>query len=410
MQRNKWILFEEKEDCCGCGACMNICPKKAIHMVEDKDGYLYPEIDQYLCVQCGKCKSVCVYQNGMQRSAPIQVKAAMNLNTDQLNKSSSGGIFSVLAESVLEKKGVVYGAGYSRKDSELIVKHLRIDSFDTLKLIQGSKYTQSVIDDAYSLVKRDLISGSKVLFSGTPCQVAGLKGFLGREYENLYTVDVICHGVPNQRQFSSFIKYFEKKYGGKVEALSFRDKAHGWSDYYIRADIRKKNGSLKTKYIYCKTSAYYWYFLNSDIFRKNCYSCPYANKLRVGDITLGDFWGIEKVHSELFNKENWKNGLYSGISCVLVNTAKGEELYQMCQEKISSETSFFERAAQENGQLKHPSIISEQRKQILNIWREYGYEKVQKDFRSKMGWRYYYIYIRKKIAPYIKNIFRSKKV
>lgn len=405
MKYEKIELFEKQSACCGCGACSNICPQNAICMTEDQDGYVYPEIDIKKCVRCGLCKKVCSYQNGVERNSPISVKIAMNQNAEQLLKSSSGGVFAALAEAILQEKGVVYGAGYSRENSELLIKHLRVDQLDKLNLLQGSKYSQSVIGDSFSLVKQDLISGKKVLFSGTPCQVAGLKGYLGKEYDGLYTVDIVCHGVPNQRQFSSFIKYIEKKYGGKVEKFSFRDKALGWSDFYIRVDIRKNNGTLRTKSIHCKNSAFYILFLNSDIYRENCYSCPYTNEFRVGDITLGDYWGIENVHSELFENEKWKEGLKKGISCMLLNTRKAEALFDMCKVSLITHDSSFEKAAKENGQLNHPSKMSKQRMHVLEMWNQYGYKKVQKDFRRKSGWRYYNFCVRKKVAPLVKRYF-----
>lgn len=195
------VLFDDKKDCCGCGACMNVCPKNAIRMAEDEVGFVYPEIDQNLCVGCGVCKKACGYQMQPLMQKSEAVYAAASNNDNLLRKSASGGAFAVLAENVLKKGGVVYGAALPLENGKLEPKHLRIDTVERLTELQGSKYVQSAIGDTYAQAKKDLLDGKSVLFSGTPCQIAGLKQYLKKDYENLLTVDIICHGVPMQTIF-----------------------------------------------------------------------------------------------------------------------------------------------------------------------------------------------------------------
>lgn len=228
MSKDKIILFDDKKNCCACGACMNVCPKDAIRMEEDEYGFLYPQIDETKCVQCGACKKVCAYQNEQVKNAPIKCYAAVNKNKSELMKSASGGIFAAMATSVLKEGGVVFGAALDFEDGHAHPHHVAVRELSQLYRLQGSKYVQSAIENTYMEAKKELDSGKKVLFSGTPCQIAGLYGYLRKEYENLCTVDVICHGVPSARMFDDFLQNETKKRNAKsVKNYIFRDKKKG---------------------------------------------------------------------------------------------------------------------------------------------------------------------------------------
>ena len=311
------VLFDDKKDCCGCGACMNVCPKNAIRMAEDEVGFVYPEIDQNLCVGCGACKKACGYQTQPLMQKSEAVYAAASNNDNFLRKSASGGAFAVLAENVLKKDGVVYGAALPLENGKLEPKHLRIDTVERLPELQGSKYVQSAIGDTYAQAQKDLLDGKRVLFSGTPCQIAGLKQYLKKDYENLLTVDIICHGVPSKRFFQSFMEDYGKKLRGTITEFYFRDKSKG-QGMITRSVYKNKNGERQEKVIAGNLLSYVNLFLRSFTYRKNCYSCPFASEKRVGDLTLGDFWGFHEEYPSYDEKQGLSNG--KGISCVLVNT------------------------------------------------------------------------------------------
>lgn len=304
------VLFDKKEQCCCCAACMNICPTQAITIKADVDGFTFPEINKDLCTECGLCNKVCAFQNiPVKGDDPIATYAAINKNSNILSASASGGVFGALASLVFDQKGVVFGCAYN---DILEPEHISIDNLLDLEKIQGSKYVQSDINTTYTEAKRYLENGRYVLFTGTPCQIAGLKSFLGKDYENLITADLICHGVPSAKFFKGYIKYLEGKLKGRVIDFKFRDKSKGWG--LMGKVIYKKGDKILEKFINPKTSYYYDYFLKGYIYRENCYECKYACGSREGDFTMGDYWGIEKVHPEIETK--------NGVSVFLINSKK----------------------------------------------------------------------------------------
>jgi coenzyme F420-reducing hydrogenase beta subunit len=218
-EKIKMVLFKSKKDCCGCAACMNVCPKQAITMKADQDGFIYPEVNNDSCIECGLCKKVCVFQSiPVTANGPIATYAAINKNKEVLSSSASGGIFGALASMVLEKKGVIFGCAYN-KDME--PEHICVDDLLDIKKIQGSKYVQSNINNTYTEAEKYLKEGRWVLFTGTPCQIAGLKSYLGKDYNHLITADIICHGVPNVDFFIGYIQYLEDKVNKKVMMIVF---------------------------------------------------------------------------------------------------------------------------------------------------------------------------------------------
>lgn len=373
------ILYKDKKDCCGCGACMNICPKSAIQMQADEYGFIYPVIQQDLCVQCGACMTVCGYQNKPKAEEPKKVYAAASKNSGLLRKSASGGAFAVLAENALKKGGVVYGAALPLENGKLEPKHLRIDTVERLPELQGSKYVQSAIGDTYAQAQKDLLDGKRVLFSGTPCQIAGLKQYLKKDYENLLTVDIICHGVPSKRFFQSFMEDYRKKLGGTITEFYFRDKSKG-QGMITRSVYKDMAGENKEKVLIGGLTAYIHFFSKSYIYRKNCYSCPFASEKRVGDLTLGDFWGFHEEYPSYDEKQGLSNG--KGVSCILVNTNQGKVALEQCESQFVLMTSDFEKVAKHNDQLHSPSKYSPKREEILKLYKEKGYEAVDQYFHK----------------------------
>lgn len=389
-------------------------------MEEDELGFIYPKIDESLCVECGACKRVCAYQSEMQTAQPQSGYAAVNKDKRQGSKSSSGGLFAALATYVLGKDGVVYGAAYDYQPDKVVVRHIGITSTDELPRLQGSKYVQSYMGDTYKHVRANLKQGRRVLFSGTPCQVAALKRFLRVDYDNLFTIDIICHGVPSQRFFNDYLHCLERKTKTKIGGFSFRDKSKPWKDYHILYDCKchEEYGNLSThkdfhKKIWWKHSSYFYYFIKMHTFRINCYSCQYATSSRTGDITLGDYWGIETQHSELFKLSKWIRYWFGGISCVLVNTSKGTELLRNIAPYLDIQESTPEKIIWGNGQLKHPSPLNEnERSRILGLYRGKGYEAVDTAFEQAIPRKEKTVQAIKELVPvsvkrFIKLIFRN---
>ncbi len=372
------VLFNDIKDCCACGACENICPKNAISMLEDEQGFVYPEINRDLCIQCGACMKVCNFKktDAMDSKFEQKVFAFASNDAQILKKSASGGAFAEIANIILAREdGVVYGAVEESRDKKWKVHHKRIDNISDLVLLQGSKYVQSEIGTVYSEVKRDLLDGKNVLFSGTPCQIDGLNGFLGKKYDNLLTVDIICHGVPSQRLFIDFLNYQEKKKNIHIDKFIFRDKSKG-QGMISRMDIINSDRSIVKK---GELYSYFYLFLKQHIYRENCYHCPYAKKDRVSDLTLGDFWGFATLYPSV-KKEYLSDE--KGISCILANTEKG-----LCfvLEKLTDCTimeSDFDKASEYNGQLIAPSKKSNIRSKLLEDYANNGYSAIDRYYNT----------------------------
>lgn len=314
----------DAEKCCGCEGCKSICPKSAIKITESIDGFILPEVNPELCIECGLCEKVCpMYHAGIAISSTAgEAYAAVNKNDAELSQSSSGGIFSLVADYVLDEGGFVAGASFDRS---LTLHHVVTEDRNDISNLRGSKYLQSRIGDTFIAIKRILNTGKLVYFVGTGCQVAGLKLFLRKDYENLITSDILCHGVPPQSVFNAVIKAVEAKYNGKIEKYSFRDKSvWGWSC----SSSSHINIESKLKYLGNEPiqKAYFNAFIKADNYRESCYVCPYAQSNRSGDITLGDFWGVEKY---LPIKD-----IRKGVSAILVNTPKGQQLLDRIKGKL----------------------------------------------------------------------------
>lgn len=373
MDREIPILYSEKKDCCACGACLNVCPRRAISMVEDACGFRYPQINENLCVKCGKCKQVCAFQKSKIENSPVKVFAGVAKDENIRKTSASGGIFAAIAKKALQEGFVVFGAAMQ---SDFSVKHVGIKAVEELKCLQGSKYTQSDIGQTYSEVKEYLELGKKVLFSGTPCQIDGLYGYLGNDVDNLYTIDVVCHGVPSNKMFKDYVQSL----GHDVSMFVFRDKSIGWG----------KNGAAvidgKRSKIWESSSPYLYYFSKGWISRENCYQCKYTCQNRPADISLGDYWGIEKQHPEYLAKNGWNES--KGISLIIANTIKGVDFFREMNDVVAIKESTFEQAASGNAQLKFPSKKGK-REELLELYRIEGWAAIQRRYKKNIGWRYY---------------------
>lgn len=307
------------EKCNGCGACANICPRNAIKMQSDSKGFLYPVIDKKLCVNCGLCNRACSLIYDFSNKPQNQVIAGFTSDETRL-QSSSGGIFSVFAEFILENNGYVAGAAF---DDDFSVKHIIIDDKKDLWKLRTSKYVQSKIGSVYKEIKQILDSDKTVLFSGTPCQCAALKGVLGKNYDNLYCIDIVCTGVPS---FKVLKKYYEELCSPdeKIQSVNFRGKQHGWN-YDFCLNVKTDENTYETPFSKC---SYLTCFNEGLSIRNACYNCKFAKQQRVGDITLGDFWEIEQFDKTLNDKK--------GISLLTINNNYGQTLF----DKVKNNASF----------------------------------------------------------------------
>ena len=329
-----------KEKCVGCKSCEQSCPKHCISMVENKEGFWYPSVDEKSCIECKVCLKKCPVENTeFHRNEPHKVWAWRNKNDVDIMRSASGGAADSAAKTILQMGGVVYGAAY---DEQLAVSHIEVTDEAEREKLQSSKYVQSDPKDSYTKVKQRLSEEKTVLFTGTPCQIAGLYAFLGGNPENLYTVDLICHGVPSPKFFKKYLEYQNKQTAGRVIYFNFRSKdKRGWGTQYLL----KTKTKTKTKTL--SLDRYGKHFMDGDCYRESCYQCAYANTSRVGDLTVGDFWGIAKSHPS-FNSPK-------GVSSVFVNTEKGQKLFEMMRVLAEVEEATLEEGVVKQHNLVQPS-------------------------------------------------------
>lgn len=306
-------VYNEKNNCAGCGACKAVCPVDAIMMTYDYEGFLYPTIDQKKCVKCKKCASVCPIKNSEAKNDDI-LECYVAYGNDKIrNQSSSGGIFTILAEEVLKRGGMIVGATF---DSEWNVEHICVNSASDMKSIRGSKYVQSRIEGTFNIVLSELNKGREVLFSGTACQIAGLKNFLPRQFDNLYTVDVLCHGVPSTTVWKKYLEEQNKRNISGIKNICFRSKNTGWKTYSV--EIQYNDGKKYIREFF--HDEYMKIFLSEIALRPSCYNCKFKSLQRESDITLGDAWGVEKHSPEMDDDK--------GTSVILIHSQKGNELFE----------------------------------------------------------------------------------
>lgn len=368
--------------CTQCYACKAACPKGCVSMVEAKDGFVVPEIDRDRCVGCGACMKACHRLNPpFEFQKPIHTYACWTKILSDRERSSSGGAFSVLARNVVSQGGIVYGASMC---DDLQVKHIGVECQEDIARLQGSKYLQSYLGDTYKQVRSELKTGRKVLFTGTPCQVAGLLTFLHRPYANLYTCDVVCHGVPSQKAFDAYIEKIGLK--GKCLDFGFRF-TKGWG-FQLTAQL-KSPGWLRLwrrKMILPPGKCYYLKaFYKGLMFSETCFHCVYARPERVSDITLADYWGLGA--SLPFDRPTHK-----GVSCLLVNNEKALAFVKECGE-LEYEERPLEEAVAGNNNLRHASVRQQGRDTyyedslsltIKELGKKYGIGRHRSDYRRML--------------------------
>lgn len=328
------------DDCFGCLACANVCPKDCISVGTDNNGFICPVVDESRCIECNRCVKVCPANNPLPLNRPLNVYAGQMSSKEAAMASTSGGLFQALAHYVLALGGVVCAA---RQEADNSLHHVIAHNEDELRQCLKSKYYQSSVDFCFREIKTLLRNGTKVLFCGTPCQVAGLLSFLGNDTDGLFTCDLVCHGTPSKKVVDRYIADKEKEFHSKLTEIQFRDKTKGWAA--MRMTMTFENGKS-----YSETAGYddfYFGFFRGLYYRESCYNCPFAKEQRIGDITLGDFWGIEDTKTELDPQK--------GISLIIVNTEKGSNLLSQIKDAVNMEPHTMEEARKKNHNLNGPS-------------------------------------------------------
>lgn len=361
-ESNQSIISVLWDHCSGCGLCQQICPTNAVEMKCDSHGFMHPSVELKKCIQCGKCLNQCTYRNKEKNEEHEyfqSIFAAYSSNQEVVENSSSGGIFYELANKTIQEGGVVYGAAF---DDKFSLEHQRIDKMENIRPLMGSKYVQSNAYRSFNLVKKDVESGKKVLFVGTPCQIAALKKLYGEKKNNLLLIDFVCHGVPSSMLIKDHIQYIESYFNEKIKEYIPRSKILGWRSGEL---FIFKNG-LK-EYKHPVTQAYSRIFYSNYALRSSCYNCPYTNFNREGDLTIADYWGIEQKRPELFRKE--------GVSMLLVNSKNGKKFIEGIDTIILSKTERNTIIEGKQPHLFHPVKKPEGTEQF---WIEY----------HKKGWKY----------------------
>ncbi len=351
----KEYIYEDKNNCCGCGGCANICPHNAVRMQKDEYGFVYPVVDADKCVNCNLCLTVCQKVNKNESDMPLMAFAASHRSKEVLRKSSSGGVFSAIAEYFLNNGGAVCGCVF---DDKLNAVHICTEKKDDFLRMRKSKYIQSDVGFIYREVKTRLKSGQHVLFTGTPCQVAALYSVVGREHENLTTMDLVCHGVPSQYMFDRFIKYLEKKYKTQIVNFNFRSKKYGWQRYTLEFTDAHRH----TTNIGKRSEFYIPSFTGGNTIRPSCLSCKYACANRIGDITIGDFWGHEKL--------DLKCDISDGTSIFTINNERSMKWLDILSKNLIYEKIDYSIAVNGNTCLQNPTPRGKERDIYMQALRD----------------------------------------
>jgi len=409
----KDVLYDKK-DCTGCSACSQICPAGAVKMEADEEGFLFPCIDEDTCTDCGLCRKICpVNKDNENRrtimTGPDGLSAAgagngsgtvnermlnafrgmkaygcCSLNSDTRERSSSGGIFSELAAKTLANGGVVFGAAF---DKDFKVKHRYIDSIESIDDLRRSKYVQSDTTDTFRQVRGFLDAGREVLFCGTPCQIAGLKSFLNKEYSNLLTCDLVCYGVPSPKVWGMFLDFLRKKYNSDISSVSFRDKSAGWKESSM--NIAFANGE---RYLVSTKRELYFMGFSKNIFnRKSCFDCRFRAVNSAADITLADLWGIDKMNINVRDEDK-------GVSLVITHTKKGESAMESIAGSISMTECDIKEAVKYNPRLLASAKEPAGRASFFyDMKRGYDFDMLRRKYMDNFSMKYRMKQLAKKI-------------
>ena len=347
------INIMEKNECTGCYGCATICPQNCIYMLDDNEGFKYPKVDLDKCIKCNLCERVCPLLNIKYIDNNPIALACYNINDDVRKQSSSGGIFSLVAERVINNNGVVFGAKF---DKNFEVKHDYAETIKGIDKFRGAKYVQSRIGDTYRIAKQFLNQGRQVLFSGTPCQIGGLKRYLQKEYSNLICIDLICHGVPSPLAWKTYKERFNNK--KEIKNINFRDKTYGWKGYSFRIDYVDKSNELIRRL----ENSYMDGFIGDIYLRPSCHECKFKSINRESDLTLADFWGIDNIIKDMNDDK--------GTSLILVNSEIGRIIVNDIYDSIKMVEVDINEAIKYN--------ISAIKSSYCNPKREYFFKRINK--------------------------------
>lgn len=370
------IEITDKSRCSGCHACMNICPKNCIAMELDDEGFWYPVADKSKCINCGVCEKRCPILNDMISTNQPKAYACYNLDEQIRKESSSGGVFTLLASKSIDKGGVVYGAAFNYNFK---VEHIKVTTKEELSKLRGSKYVQSRIGSTYKEVRELLENHKLVYFSGTPCQIDGLLGFLKKDYDNLICQDIVCHGVPSPKVWKHYLKQFNLE---KDARILFRDKSSGWDSYSFTIEQVNRFTQLSSQNDYMKV------FLKDLCLRPSCYNCHSKSLHRNSDITLADFWGIKEVCPALYDNK--------GTSLVFINSKKGQELFEKIISDIKYQEVDINKAVKYNSSAYKSVNIPKKRKEYLKGVFSSNFNKFSKKY-TKVSKKEYLKFIARKI-------------
>lgn len=398
----------KSKNCTACTACLNICPKGAIYMEEDEHGFAYPKINADLCINCGLCEKTCSKIDNINKNKIIKSYAVQSKDFDLIKKSSSGGMFAELAKYVLSQGGVVFGCTLEKQSDKFEPEHIYIEDEKDLYKLQGSKYVQSTMGTVLNDVKNFLNQNRPVLFSGTPCQIAGLRTFLNKDYDNLICVDLSCEGVPNKKFFNDYVKFLEQKIKAPITDFKFRSKKHfGWSTTGFVVTYKKGNKSKELK-LPQNLSSYFSLFLDAAVLRESCYECKFVGTQRVGDITIADAWEIELEYPDLLSGKQGFNK-NKGISLVTCNTEKGRILFDKLSANYKTAVVNIDKLKKHNHPFVRPSGRNKDRELYFDIWKNSGYQELDKYFIRSLGLKRIYYIIKNHTPNFIKNLIKEIK-
>lgn len=358
MKDKHRIILAKKELCTGCGACASVCPKGCIQLVEDEEGFLQPKIDKEACIRCHQCENTCPVLNPPMIPVGFETQAfaAVNMDEKVRMRSSSGGVFRVLANNIVEQGGVVFGA---RFDKNWEVVHDCAETIEGVEAFMRSKYVQSRVGDTYRQAKQFLEQGRQVLYSGTPCQIGGLHKYLGKDYPNLLSVDLVCHGVPSPKVWRKYLSWYTN--GERVVDVNFRDKENGWRGYSMfvatESTIRREKRS---------TNQFMAGFLKDIYLRRSCYNCKFRSVHRIADITLADYWGVHNVCPEMHDDK--------GTSIVFVHSNKAMEVLESVRDKMKLCQQDVGQAAANNPPMTCSMQMPLKRKDFFNALNLFGFK------------------------------------
>ncbi len=380
------LRIKDKKDCTACHACLNVCPQACISMEVDIEGFSYPKVNYDKCIECGFCLNACPIINKSIVYNNPKAYACINKDDKVRLKSSSGGIFSLISEEVLNTGGLVFGVVF---DERFRAVHSFTDNKEGLEDMRGSKYLQSKIGDTYKLVKKFLKENRNVLFTGTPCQIAGLKSYLSKDYDNLLCLDNICHGVPSPKVWSKYIAYREGLVQAKLKSMNFRNKDKGWKQYLLT--FLFDNGLVYSEAV--ANDLYMRAFISNLSLRPSCYDCAFKSLHRHSDITLADFWGVQNILPDMDDDK--------GTSLIFVNSDKGRDMFRQIADKVSYSEVDIEEAISYNPSAIESPPYNPNREKFFNELDYLSFDTLL----NKYGRLKIFIRLKRRIFHIIKRIF-----